>query len=193
MPTYSGASADLVTNFFNYTLQGGITFGTATIPSTLPSVTIPAISLSYLDAGGVGTFNRIAHVSGILTNVTPGTTDTANVDLKALNDPYGVAFTDLTKLIGILTVNLANDNVSYLTFGPGATNGLSSLFSGTGGLLIGPGHTSPVDGQPKPGVFFVLSANVAAYAVSSTIKTVKYTSGSSTSLPYRSVFIGRTV
>lgn len=187
---YSRLTASIAQDWFRFALDPGIAFGSSTIRGGLTPPTIPAIELVLGQLAGQ--FDLVALASGTLTNVTPGTTDTANIDLKALVDPVGNAITTMVKCVGILTLNLAQDNVSYLTIGPGASNGFTSMFSGVGGVIVPPAHQDSSSLAWKYGFDARLGANLAAYAVSSTNKTIKLTSGSSVSLPYRMIILGRT-
>jgi hypothetical protein len=192
VPSYLSLNAGLTKQFFNYNWQPGNTFGTYQYQNTVPAPPIDSLDLDYGATGGAGTVNRVCHASGTGTNVTPGTTDTFNLDLTALVDPQGTAITDMTKLVAIVTFNFAMTDGSYLTIGPATANPFSSMFSGTGGVIVGPGYIYPGDGSNKYGVDLRVAGNASAYAIASGNKGIKITTGTSVSLPFRTIILGRT-
>lgn len=192
MPSYLSLKANLTSQFFNYRWQPGNVFGAYQYKNVVSAPTLPSLDLDYGPSGGAGTINRVCHAYGTGTSVTPGTTDTFNIDLTALVDPQGAAITDMVKLVAIATFNYAEDNASYLTIGPGSSNPFSSMFSGTGGVIVGPGYVYPGDNSVKYGVDMRVAGNAAAYAIASGNKAIKITTGSSVSLPFRTIMLGRT-
>lgn len=158
------------------------------------SISLPAFkAIEFLNGTGVGQINRIGFASGTLTNATPGTTDTALVNLASLTDLNGATFTDMTKLVGALFFNDATTAGYNLVLGNSGTNDFADLFNGTatGVLKLPPGHVSPTTNANLPAGILVWTGSLAGWTIDATHKIIKHFSGSAASLPYRSIFIGR--
>lgn len=186
---YGDITADVRADWITFALTPGVAFGSQVFGGRINPPSLPGISLTKGTVAGK--FDLVGVASGTMTNVTPGTTDTVQIDLKALTDPLGAAVTTMVKCIGMFFFNFAQDDVSILTVEPAATNPFTSFFSGTGGINILPAHQDPSSLSWKYGFGSVGGMNTSGYAVGTTNKGIKLTSGASTSLPWRAIILGR--
>jgi hypothetical protein len=185
------AAATIAGNMLTASWIAADTFGSAAITGARQLPALPGIGL--LDGTGVGQISRVGIASGTLTNGTPGTTDTALLDLKNLVDLNGKPFTDLAKLVSILVLNDSPTAGNVLLLGNSGTNDFADIFNGTATsvLKVGPGYADPVTNGNVPGFAFLFCGALAGYTVDATHKIVKVYSGSAVSLPYRVVVLGR--
>lgn len=184
----SDAHATIPANLIGASFDPGYAFGSVVVSKDIDVPQVNA-AIQFLNGTGLGQIDRIGVAGGTLTNVTPGTTDTFDLNLAALVNPVGVAFTDLAKVAALLILNDETTAGRVLTADFGQTNGATNLMTGT--VPIQPGHLDPQFGSARTSGLFLFSGSLAGYAVDSTHRVVRLTSGSAASLSWRAYVLGR--
>jgi hypothetical protein len=197
---YTGLTATIPANFLQGTLKLGQTWGSAEIPTNLQIPSLPSVQIQFWTGTGsqLGRANLLNFASGTLTNVTPGTTDTADIDLAAWDDFLGTS-KNFAEVVLLAVLNFATTDGSTLIFGgtsaTPATNPWVAIFAdmatpNLGRIRIPPGFVHPTNNQTIPGILLISGGNLATFATSGTDKVLRlYTAAAS--VPYRIVAVGR--
>ena len=191
-PTYTTLTGGLPANFFNFNFRSSATIGTLAAGPSLSMPALNAMNLSYNAAGGVGTLDQVASVSGSLINTTPGTTDTYLLDLTNLTDPVGNNFTDCIKVCAICFLNFSTTAATPITVGAAASNAWTGwLGASTHTITVPNGYTDPSSSNAIPGVVIVATGSAAALTVGGSSKVVKLYASYASSVTYGVVILGR--
>jgi hypothetical protein len=196
--TITDLTLTLPANFIAGTMVASTTVGTGARTATHRTVALPKVAYSLWSGSGsqLDQFNILADVGGTLTNVTPGTTDVANVDLQALSD-LAAQTKVAEELVFFAALNFGTTDAGNIYVMPHATNGWTAPFldmttPADGKLRVPPGHTDPGTGEVIPGILILASGNLASMPASSSNKVlqVKLSTGAA-SAEYRIVVAGR--
>jgi len=197
---YRDVSASMPTNFFTALLDPGLTWGGKAIgkPFAIPSLVGPGLTFYPGTGSKLGKVNLMHFDSGMLTDSTPGTTDTKDIDLKVILDVLGTSKAYVS-LCALLVCNLSTtDGVDLVIGGSAAspaTNPWTSPFAamttpGNGRLTVPSGYVSPVDGSAVPGILTLWAGNLTAFPVGASNKVLRlYTAAAS--LPWQIAIVGR--
>jgi hypothetical protein len=183
---YISLNAKIATELLGITFDPGETAGGLPIPKSLRLPSFAEIPFALGTTAGKADLMGIAQ--GTLTPTTPGTTDIALVDLKAINDLNNVPQA-LVKAVAILVLNFST--TGQLLVGGAATNALVSPFNGsaTAKRSIPAGWTDGT--RIYPGGDLIWGGSVAAMAVDAGAKILKLDGGANT-VPYLVAVLGRT-
>jgi hypothetical protein len=169
------------TPFGNTTISGG---GSNT--PLLPGDT-------YEDGNLAATVKRIGVFGATLTNATPGTTDTFDLNLASLTDLNGNVFTDMVKLAGIHWFALTGGAADKLTAKQSGANDFLGL---SGGLAVWAIATGPAvldaQGVLHCGKSLFDNPSLAAFPITGTTRLIRFFSGSAASLQFAGIAWGRT-
>lgn len=195
--TFSELSLTFPDNFLSASAKWTVPWGASTKSYTeaLPPIAKADLSLWSGSGSQLGKFNILALAGSTLTSVTPGTTDTYNLDLQALTDIANES-KSAAEVCELIIFNFATADASTLVLQPHGTNGWTAPWAdmGTpadGKLRVPPGFTHPTRGGTVPGHVSLFGGNLAAFAVSGSNKVLKLTTAAAT-LEWRAVIAGRT-
>ena len=196
---YSSISWGLPGNFVSASMEPVLAFGTQSIGASLkiPSMTPPAFTLWDGVVPATGLINLLTVASGTLTDVTPGITDTVDIDLKVMADLVGTNQAH-AKLASLVVLNFCTTDNKPLVIGgtaaSPATNPWTSLFTdmttpANGRLRVQSGYLNAA-GQTVAGGLILWTGCITAFAVGASNKVLRlYTAGAS--VPYRVIVAGR--
>lgn len=154
------------------------------VPANQAGITIPNGTAAYQ-------IDRIGLFSANLTNATPGTTDTFDLNLASLTDPSGATFTDMLKptllvvwvetLDGklVMKVSGANDFLGFF-------NSISTTQINVGGAISDAGGNTV-----SPPTVLHNFATAGAGSVSGTTRLIRFYMPSGTACNFRGEVWGR--
>jgi hypothetical protein len=172
-------------------------WGSANLGGILNLPVVPAVDFELWPGTGsqAGKGDIVILASGTLTNVTPGTTDQADVDLQTALDVSGVA-ASADEVVHLAFLADTQADAARFVIEGNATNGWTAPFRDMvdptlGKLSIPAGFTHPTSGQAIPGGLILWGGNLSSMPVTGTNKVLRVRLVAGTTGDYRLMLLGR--